>query len=315
MHLIGNVLFLHVFGPNIEDRLGRYWFLLLYLAGGVASGALQVFWAGTGVIGASGAIAGCTGAFLILFPRTHVNVLSLLFVIGALRVPAWVFIGLGIAWDLFAQSMGRLGPSSGVAHLAHLGGYAYGAAIAFVLLWLKIIPREHYDLFSIGRQAYRRQQIKQAAGGAEKNRAHRAAKVQNDPAEAAQVEALAKARAEVSRQIASGDLTGAALAYRALAEAHAHVPGATLLSRKHQYDLGSHLYAAGDHNAAAYTFERFLEGYPRDPEAPQIKLLLGLIAARSMNDPIRAKKLIGEALPDLDEAASAIARRELESLG
>src|SRR5579862_9844352 len=78
-HLLGNMLILWVFGPNIEDRLGRWWFLLFYLVGAAASGGMQVFYVGHGVIGASGAIAACTGAYLVMFPRTQVKVLFLLF--------------------------------------------------------------------------------------------------------------------------------------------------------------------------------------------------------------------------------------------
>lgn len=317
LHILGNSLFLFVFGPNIEDRLGRLWFLLFYLVGGVAAGALQIAFSTGGVIGASGAIAACTGAYLVMFPRTQVKVFTLLFFIGVLNVPAWWFIGGSVLWDIFAHGMGRLGPGggAGIAHLAHLGGYAFGAIVALVLLGFKLIPREPYDLFSMGRQAYRRRQFKDAVNAAEKRSLSRADRLKRDAAEAAQVDALASDRASVIKLITSGDLPAAAIAYRLLADTHGHIPGATLLSRKHHYDLSSHLYTSGDHNAAAYAFERFLEGYPRDPDAPQIKLLLGIITARSLNDPIKAKRLIAEALPNLDESSASMAKRELEALG
>lgn len=315
LHILGNSLFLYVFGPNIEDRLGRLWFLLFYLVGGVAAGSLQIAFSGGGVIGASGAIAACTGAYLVMFPRTHIKVLSFFFYIGTLNVPAWWFIGGSILWDVLSQGMGRLGPVGGIAHLAHLGGYAFGAGVALGLLWLKLVPREQYDLFTMGRQAYRRRQFKEAANAAEKKLMSRTDRLKQNAADAAEVEALAHARAEVLKHIAAGDLAAAAIAYRSLADTHGHTPGATLLSRKNQYDLGSYLYTAGDHNAASYVFERFLEGYPRDPDAAQIKLLLGIITGRSLNDPIKAKRLIAEALPNLDDSSAAMARKELEALG
>lgn len=317
LHILGNSLFLFVFGPNIEDRLGRLWFLLFYLLGGVAAGALQIAFSAGGVIGASGAIAACTGAYLVMFPRTHIKVFSLLFYIGGLNVPAWWFIGGSILWDVLSQGMGRLGPGggAGIAHLAHLGGYAFGAAVAMGLLWLKLVPREQYDLFTMGRQAYRRRQFKDAANAAERKLMSRADRQKHNAADAAQVEALAHARAEVLRHIAAGDLAAAASAYRTLADTHGHIPNATLLSRKNQYDLASYLYTTGDHNAASFAFERFLDGYPRDPDAAQIKLLLGIITGRSLNDPIKAKRLIAEALPNLDDSSAAMAQKELEALG
>ena len=70
-----------------------------------------------------------------------------------------------------------------------------------------------------------------------------------------------------------------------------------------------------DHTAAIYAYERFLEAYPKDPEAPSIMLLTGLIHARNFNDPIKAKQLISGAMKDLDETSAGIARKELEALG
>lgn len=305
LHLIGNMAFLWVFGPNLEDRLGRLRFLAFYLGGAAAAGGLHILFSRSGVVGASGAIAACTGAYLVMFPRTMIKVLGLMFYIGIFTLPAWWFIGLGIAWDLASQTLNR---GSGIAHLAHLGGYAYGIGIAFFLLGTKLVPGEPYDLMSDSRQAIRRRTIKAAAGQRQKQ--------VETHWERANSPQLAAARAEVARLMGAGQTDQAAAAYKRLANDFPASAGTTALSRRHQYDLANHFYTTGDQSAAVYAYERFLEAYPKDPESPQIRLLLGRITARHLNDPVRAKALLTEAIAGLrDEEVRAMAKRELEALG
>ncbi|MDX2146491.1 MAG: rhomboid family intramembrane serine protease [Planctomycetota bacterium] len=160
MHLLGNMLFLWVFGPNVEDRLGRFGFLGLYLIGGVVAGVAHIAIADAPVIGASGAVSALTGAFLVLFPRTNVRVLLLFVLISVFNIPALWFIGFAIAKDLFFQGFG--GPGDNVARGAHLGGYAFGGAVAMLLLATRVLEREPWDMFGLLRQARRRQEIRQA---------------------------------------------------------------------------------------------------------------------------------------------------------
>lgn len=324
-HLAGNMAFLWVFGPNIEDRFRRLGFVAFYFGGAAAAGGMHAAFESSPALGASGAIAGCTGAYLIMFPRTMVKVFGLFIMIGIFQIPAWWLIGLSIVWDIVSQTAG----SQGVAHLAHLGGYAFGAGVSFVLLWTRVLPREPFDVFSSARQMYRRQQLKQAVTTGERanNRRWERARAESSSSsgvptgkraseEAARSAALATARAEVARLMGAGSIAEAAAAYKRLVEEHAAAGGATILSRRHIYDLANHYLQSGDHNAAVYAYERFLEGYPTDPEAPQVRLLLGKINARYLNDPVRAKALITEAMPGLrDEEVKAMARRELEALG
>lgn len=309
MHLLGNMLFLYVFGPNIEDRLGKIGFLVFYLVGAAASGGLHIMFSNSPVVGASGAIAACTGAYLVMFPQTLIRAFSLLLVVGIVHVPAWWMIAFAIFWDFVGLSGVR---RENVAFLAHLGGYGFGAAVAFMLLWLKLLPREPYDLFTMASQAKRRSEIRAAAGSASKSAQKRAAAAKVDP----EVDALAAARAQTVAMIRAGDWPGAGKAYRALADSFAHRPGSAVLTRAHQYELAVRLYSAGDTAAAAYALEQFIVGYPRDSEIGQMRLLLGLLHARSLNDPVRAKALITQAIPDLrDESWLGLARSELAALG
>ena len=309
-HILFNMLFLFVFGPNIEDRLGRIGFLLFYFLGGAAALGLHVALDHHPAIGASGAVAACTGAYFVMFPRTHVRVFSF-WSLSFVWVPAWWIIGLAMIYDVLA---GSVGAGTGVAHMAHIGGYVFGAGVSFALLGLKLIPGEPYDLMFQTKQAYRMSQIRSAERSFEKR-----VQTQLAPEKSArqgETDALALARAEVTRMIAAADFRAAREKYKTLANTFGHMPQATALSRNAQYDLGAWLYEQQDFPSAAYVFERFLEAYPTDSESPQIRLLLGRINARHLNDPIRAKLLLKEAMKGLrDESAMRLARTELEGLG
>ncbi len=134
MHIAGNMLFLWIFGDNLEDQMGHFGFLAFYLACGVAAALAQVSSGPSSVVpmvGASGAIAGVMGGYLLLFPKARVDVL--LFIVILVRiftVPAWIMLGLWFALQLF----GGLGSSSdegGVAYWAHAGGFMAGLVLVF----------------------------------------------------------------------------------------------------------------------------------------------------------------------------------------
>ena len=128
LHLGGNALFLWVFGNNIEDRMGHAWYLVFYLAGGLAAAAAYIAAKPTStvpMIGASGAIAAVMGAYLVLFPRTPVRTLFFLGFFVFLRdIPAVALLVFWFASQFFVA------PSSGVAWMAHVGGFAFGALVA-----------------------------------------------------------------------------------------------------------------------------------------------------------------------------------------
>jgi membrane associated rhomboid family serine protease len=136
LHLLGNMLFLWVFGNNVEDRLGRLGYLLFYLVCGyAASYAFGLANAGSvePLIGASGAISGVLGAYLVLYPRARVwSLVPFLFFIP-LRLPAWLVLGLWfvLQWIYSAGYTGSQGGS--VAYLAHVIGFILGAAVALPL--------------------------------------------------------------------------------------------------------------------------------------------------------------------------------------
>lgn len=311
-HLAGNSLFLWVFGPNIEDRFGRFGFLVMYIVGGAAAMGGHLAVSQNPAAGASGSVAALTGAYLIMFPRTNIKVFSLWGYVGVTWVAAWWFIGFSIVWDIVGAASG----ARGVAYGAHLAGYLFGAGVAYGLLAVRLLPREPFDLFSASRQAARRTQFRAAARQTQTRIQAKVGSGGVSEQEAAAQQALSDARARVGALIVAGDLTGAAGAYRSLADTYGHLPRAACLPREKQYELANHLYVMKDYASAAYAYERFLECYPKDPESPSIRFLLGRINARELNDPVRAKVLLAEAVQGLwDDQTREMAKAELESLG
>ena len=142
-HILGNMVFLWVFGDNLEHQFGRIGFLLFYLATGIFASATHILFnwdSGVPAIGASGAIAGVLGAYLLLFPRRRVRTLFMAGLIMFLDVPA---IWLLLMWILiqFLQGLGGLaGGSGGVAYWAHVGGFVAG--VGGVAVW-RILLRQN----------------------------------------------------------------------------------------------------------------------------------------------------------------------------
>ncbi len=137
-HVLGNLLFLWIFGDNVEDRFGHGRFLVFYLCAGVAANLAQVAAAPNSlvpIVGASGAIAAVMGAYFILFPKSRIVMLIwLVFYVDFVEIPAVLFLGF---WFLF-QFLGGVGQSAavssgGVAFFAHIGGFAVGAVCGRLL--------------------------------------------------------------------------------------------------------------------------------------------------------------------------------------
>jgi membrane associated rhomboid family serine protease len=150
MHLIGNMWFLWIFGNNIEDSLGHGRFILFYLLTGIAASAGHVLSEPAStvpMVGASGAISGIMGAYLVLYPR--VRILTLFFFIIFIRIfplPAWVMLGY---WFLIQLASGTTtGAASGVAFWAHIGGFVAGLALVkpFENKQLTDAKRQHIKL-------------------------------------------------------------------------------------------------------------------------------------------------------------------------
>ena len=146
VHLLGNMLYLWIFGNNVEDRLGRLAFALFYLTGGLIAGLSQVAVSpGSDVplVGASGAIAATLGAYLVLYPSARIEAIVFLgFFYQLMRVPAVIVLGFWFVLQLLdgIASLGATTTGGGVAFFAHIGGFAFGMVVGLIVRTLR--PRE-----------------------------------------------------------------------------------------------------------------------------------------------------------------------------
>ena len=130
LHLLGNMLFLWIFGNNIEDKLGPLLYAVFYVLGGVVATAAQMATDPTStvpLIGASGAIAAVMGAYVIWFPRARILTWIAFLLIVVVEVPAWAVLGFWFGSQFFTQE------GSGVAWMAHVGGFVFGVVVAMAL--------------------------------------------------------------------------------------------------------------------------------------------------------------------------------------
>jgi membrane associated rhomboid family serine protease len=141
LHILGNMLFLWVFGDNVEDRLGHLRFLVFYLLAGAAASLVQGAVDTSSLVptvGASGAVAGVLGAYVVYFPKARVTAILPIFpLVLPLSIPAIVMIGLWFVQNLLSglATVGSAGtPDSGVAFFAHVGGLVFGAAVTLLVI-------------------------------------------------------------------------------------------------------------------------------------------------------------------------------------
>jgi membrane associated rhomboid family serine protease len=138
-HIVGNMIFLWIFGNNIEDRLGRLGFIAFYLLAGVAAAATQFAIdpnSTVPMVGASGAISAILGAYVVLFPGARVlSLVFLVFFYQLIEVPAWAYLGFWFVLQLVdgLGSLGAAGSQGGVAFFAHIGGFLVGVALGLLL--------------------------------------------------------------------------------------------------------------------------------------------------------------------------------------
>ena len=154
LHLLGNMLFLYVFGNNVEDRLGRLRYLLFYLACGYAATygfALADPASEETLVGASGAIAGVLGAYLVLFPRARVTSLIPFLFFIPIWLPAWVVLGSWFVLQWLYSTGAGSAQGAGVAYLAHVVGFVTGVVLVILLGGLRVRrpppPTWDYDAY------------------------------------------------------------------------------------------------------------------------------------------------------------------------
>jgi membrane associated rhomboid family serine protease len=319
LHLIGNMWFLHIFGDNVEDKLGRGRYLMLYLGWGIAATlAFLLFgkpggtagtqaaaealqrWREVPLVGASGAISGVMGAYLVFFPRARIRmIVFLLFFIYPFVVPALLVIGLYFLQDLLLGVwMGtRPGGGGGVAYAAHTGGMVAGV-IAGLALKSRLRKTD-------GESAWDRD-TGFAPGGPVFDDGDGAA-----PYDGPRSIPLPDLRDQLVGAVLDGrmdlalDLHGQWMSR----------PRGELLPPVVEMELAHELFRRGRVEDAAAAYLRYLDDHPRGPDAAEAKFRLGMIHVRALGDRDRAREWLRQAAAEhRDPETVAFARRELDKL-
>lgn len=309
-HLLGNMLFLYVFGNSVEDRLGKVGYLCFYLAGGVLAGIGHALVEPNFVLGASGAVAAVSGAYLVLFPVSNVTIVYWFIFIGTFEVSSMILILFYIAQDAVMYVM----HFGGVAYLAHLSGYAYGFAAGIGLLWVGLLPREPYDLLAMLEHRRRRAQFTSLTRGGYQPWDHMGSPqtpgTPDTPPDPLQQQIM-DLRAKINSEASAHNLDHAAEVYTQLLGLDA----GQVMNQQQQLDIANQLMTQHRHAVAAQAYELFLNTYPGYAQREQVELILGLIYARYLHRWQRAKELLSAAITRLhDPAQKELAQQVLRQI-
>lgn len=310
MHLVGNMFFLWIFGNAVCDRMGSLNYVIFYISAGIFAGIAFAATSTGDLVGASGAIAAVTTAFLAFYPRVHVTLLLWFFIVTTLQLPAMTVILLKIIlWDnIIAPSLER-GLTSNVAYSAHLGGYAFGFAVAMLLLSIRALPRNQFDLPAVMKR-WRRRGVA-AEISFEPPRAARSitvSEIGSRPLDAAAVSPAMQMRDDIVDRLAEGDVNEAVRLYERLL----HLDASAVLPSKAQLEIAN-VYAKGQrYDRAVEAYEAFLANYPSATDASRVRLFAGLLYNRYLSQPDRAAPHLKRALAGLSvETERQMALQEL----
>ena len=299
MHIIGNMFFLYLFGNNVNDKLGNIGYMCFYLAGAVFSGIGHTLVGGANVLGASGAVAAVTGAYLVIFPQTLITVLYWFFFIGTIEVPALYFI----VFKMIIIDNVIIRYTAYVAYDAHLAGYAFGIAAMVVMLATGLISTSSFDLWAMMKQWNRRRVYRDAVSsgydpftGRAKTRRIKVKEVKS-PAEQQKDEKSQELRNEISKRITERNLPSAAALYLELMN---HDSG-QILPRQNLLDIANQLAGDNKHTESARAYEQFLTHYSTYEYAEQVELMLGILYCRYLNQPKQAVKYLEAAAKKLTD--------------
>ncbi len=309
-HLLGNMVFLYVFGNSLEDRLGKVGYLLFYLAGGVFAALGHGLVESSPILGASGAVNAVTGAYLALFPLSKITVLFFFLIVGFLEVPSMWLIMLRFIQDaimLWADA-------GGVAYLAHIVGAVYGFLLGMILLWTRVLSREPYDMLSLLEHRKRRAEFRALTQTGYKpweSQATGKVQVKEAPPPTAAEQRIMDKRMQISKAMSTKHLDRAAELYAELLD----LDGDQILSQQNQVDLANHVAGKGRHELAARIYELYLNNYKSTADREQLELMLALLYVRYLKRGQRARELLTTAMPKLsDPGQIALAQSLLAQL-
>jgi len=261
--------------------MGHVGFALFFVCSGMVCGGLHALLSASPVIGASGSVCTVTAAFLVLAPKTNINVLFVFFLIAIIKIPSLLFVLFFVMFDLFGLLTSAAGVNSDqTAWVVHLGGYACGFVIAILLLKFKFIQSTEYDLPTMIRQFTRRHQFKQVIQDAHKE-------VQQQEQEFTP-ETLS--RANIAHFVAIGEIEDAITSFEIERKSNSkfHIDKKSLLA------IGNHLMNTNRIEKGCEMFEMFLKRHPKVDESSDIALLLSAKYIRVLDKSEQAKKLLAK---------------------
>lgn len=314
LHIGGNMFFLYIFGNNVNDRLGHIGYICFYLAGAVFSAAGHTLISSNPVLGASGAVAAVTGAYLVLFPKTLITVLYWFFIIGTIDIPAIWFIAIKLI--IIDNAITQYTPQ--VAHGAHLAGYAFGITATLLLLSTGLLTSTSTDLWAMIKQWNRRRQYRDVVStgydpytGLGPTKRIKARQIEKSGAQLQKQQQVERFRADIAAQIAQRNLPAAAAQYLELAA----IDPDQVLPRQYLLDIANQLAGEGRYEQAAAAYEKFIAHYSNYEYIEQVRLMLGIIYARYLEKPHAARELLQEAAKRLSDPGQVeLCQQELKKL-
>lgn len=302
LHILGNMFFLYLFGNNVNDKLGHIGYVCFYLAGAVFSGIGHTLMVSNPAIGASGAVAAVTGAYLVLFPQTLITVFYWFFyIIDTLEISALYFIGFKlIFWDNVAE---RSIPN--VAYDAHLSGYAFGISAMLLMLATGLIESSRFDLLAMIKRWNQRRRYRDVISegydpftGLASAKKIKVKEVKKTAAQQQQEEKIRQLRNEITGRILQHNLSAAAEVYLELIK----LDNEQILPRQQLLDIANQLASESKHTESARAYEKFLTHYSNYEYVEQVELMLGILYSRYLQKPELAIKHLQSAAQKLSDS-------------
>ena len=316
-HIFFNMFFLYLFGRNVNDKLGHGAYLVFYAVGAAASGLGQAILHASNpvpTLGASGAVAAVTGAYLVLFPQTLLTIIYWFFFIGTIEVPALYFIALKLIFldNMLARGQGH------IAYDAHLAGYGYGIAVTLLLLMTRLVGSSNFDLWAMIKRWNRRRTYRDAVasgydpfGPSGERVPVTAREVKKTVAERQREAEVREIRTAISRRVEQRNLSEAANLYVDLMK----VDSEQVLPRQYLLDIANQLASSQRSSEAAWAYEQFLTHYGNYEHVEQVELMVGILYSRYLHKPDEAVRHLQRAAERLsDESQLRMCRDELARL-
>ena len=311
MHIIGNMFFLYLFGKNVNDKMGNIGYVCFYLAAAVFSGIGHAIFSNAPVLGASGAVAAVTGAYLVLFPRSLITVVYWFFIIGTIEIQASLFIAIKL---IILDNIIYADASNQIAYGAHLAGYAFGIVTILLLLSTKLLHTEQTTLWMIIKQWNRRRLFRDAAPSRLPNQKTKwvKAEIKKTPAQVTRDGEIAAIRTRITKCLSQHDLADAALTYIELMK----IDDTQVLPRQQQLDIANQLMSSGNWQQSANAYEKFMKQYGNSQHHEQVELMLGILYARYLNESEKAIEYLNRARKAIaDPGQVKMCEEELRKLG